>query len=81
MRACDSDSSLDYEKQLLKGTAYSIRNSVKQIQIEILTNGPVEADFDVYEDFLTYKSGITFYPLFLALNIKISTYLQEYIST
>jgi cathepsin B len=23
-----------------------------------LTNGPVEASFDVYEDFLTYKAGI-----------------------
>jgi len=23
-----------------------------------MTNGPVEASFDVYEDFLTYKSGV-----------------------
>lgn len=27
------------------------------IQQEILKNGPVVADFDVYEDFVTYKSG------------------------
>lgn len=25
--------------------------------MEIMTNGPVEADFQVYEDFLSYKSG------------------------
>ncbi|XP_072175458.1 cathepsin B-like [Diadema setosum] len=28
------------------------------IMTEIMTNGPVEADFTVYEDFLTYKSGV-----------------------
>jgi cathepsin B len=31
---------------------------VADIQTEILTNGPVEASFNVYEDFLTYKSGV-----------------------
>jgi cathepsin B len=25
---------------------------------EIMTNGPIEASFTVYEDFLTYKSGV-----------------------
>jgi cathepsin B len=25
---------------------------------DIMKNGPVEAGFDVYEDFLTYKSGV-----------------------
>jgi cathepsin B len=39
-------------------TAYSISDDVDQIRTEILTNGPVEATFDVYEDFLTYKSGV-----------------------
>jgi len=38
-------------------SAYSI-NGVAQIQADILKNGPVEAAFDVYEDFLTYKSGV-----------------------
>ena len=28
-----------------------------KIQTEIMTNGPVEAAFDVYSDFLNYKSG------------------------
>ena len=30
---------------------------MKDIQTEIMTNGPVEAAFEVYSDFLTYKSG------------------------
>lgn len=38
--------------------AYSISNKVEQIQTEIMTNGPVEVDFEVYEDFLAYKSGV-----------------------
>ncbi|KAF5395490.1 Cathepsin B [Paragonimus heterotremus] len=29
--------------------------------MEIMTNGPVEAGFDVYEDFPTYTSGIYFH--------------------
>jgi len=36
---------------------YSV-SGVEQIQTEIMTNGPVEACFDVYEDFLSYKSGV-----------------------
>ena len=31
---------------------------VTAIQQEIMTNGPVEAAFTVYEDFPTYKSGV-----------------------
>jgi len=38
-------------------SAYSV-NGVKQIQTELMTNGPVEAAFTVYADFLTYKSGV-----------------------
>jgi cathepsin B len=38
-------------------SAYSL-GDVAQIQADILKNGPVEATFDVYEDFLTYKSGV-----------------------
>lgn len=37
---------------------YSVPSKVEDIQTEILTNGPVEASFEVYEDFLTYKSGV-----------------------
>jgi len=38
--------------------AYGISSNVKQIQTEIMKNGPVEADFTVYADFPTYKSGV-----------------------
>jgi len=39
-------------------TSYSIANNVQQIQTEIMTNGPVEGAFTVYDDFPTYKSGV-----------------------
>ncbi|RWS01395.1 putative cathepsin B-like cysteine protease form 1 [Dinothrombium tinctorium] len=37
--------------------AYSV-SGILNIQAEILKNGPVEADFTVYDDFLSYKSGV-----------------------
>jgi len=39
-------------------TAYAVGSQVSQIQTEIMTNGPVEAAFTVYADFVTYKSGV-----------------------
>ncbi|XP_054155215.1 cathepsin B-like [Oppia nitens] len=38
--------------------AYAVSRTAKAIQTEIMTNGPVSAGFTVYEDFLTYKSGV-----------------------
>ena len=38
-------------------SSYSVPNDVAKIQTEIMTNGPVEAAFDVYDDFLNYKGG------------------------
>ncbi len=32
--------------------------NVAAIQTEIMTNGPVEAAFTVYQDFITYTSGV-----------------------
>lgn len=43
---------------VLGKSAYSIDGDEKQIQIEIMKNGPVEAAFSVYEDLLQYKSGL-----------------------
>lgn len=31
---------------------------MEEIQTEIMTNGPVEAHMDVFEDFYSYKSGV-----------------------
>ncbi|XP_064462542.1 cathepsin B-like isoform X2 [Ornithodoros turicata] len=39
-------------------SSYSISDNVTQIQAEIMKNGPVEASFSVYSDFVTYKSGV-----------------------
>jgi len=41
--------------------AYSIESDVEKIKHEIMTNGPVEGAFSVYEDFLQYKSGTVIY--------------------
>ncbi|VDM51658.1 unnamed protein product, partial [Angiostrongylus costaricensis] len=39
-------------------TAYGVKNDVVAIQKEVLTHGPVEVAFEVYEDFLHYAGGI-----------------------
>lgn len=39
-------------------TSYGVSKKVEQIQTELLTNGPTEVAFTVYEDFLSYKSGV-----------------------
>lgn len=36
---------------------YYVPNNVAKIQTEIYQNGPVEGSFEVYSDFITYKSG------------------------
>jgi len=38
--------------------AYNIEGEESQIQAEIMKNGPVEAAFTVYADFLLYKEGV-----------------------
>lgn len=54
-----ANASIDYasDKHYLK-SVYSVSSHVASIQNEIYTNGPVEACFTVYEDFLGYKSGV-----------------------
>ncbi|XP_019659798.1 cathepsin B isoform X2 [Ursus americanus] len=39
-------------------SSYSVSSSEKEIMAEIYKNGPVEAAFTVYSDFLLYKSGV-----------------------
>lgn len=38
-------------------TSYSVPSDEEQIQNEIYKNGPVEGAFEVYEDFVMYKTG------------------------
>jgi cathepsin B len=54
--ACDS-SKLKGQRYYGKST-YGVYGSVADIQNEIMTNGPVEGAFTVYEDFVSYKSGV-----------------------
>jgi len=39
-------------------SAYDVGSNQSAIMTEIMTNGPVEACFSVYSDFVTYKSGV-----------------------
>jgi len=47
-----------YHDILCVGTStYRVEPEQFQIQAEIMKHGPIEVDFFVYEDFLSYKSG------------------------
>jgi len=55
---CNAGNGANYASDLIKGSsAYSISGE-ENIMQEIYDNGPVEATFTVYEDFVTYSSGI-----------------------
>ncbi|CAL2044750.1 hypothetical protein CAEBREN_08101 [Caenorhabditis brenneri] len=57
--SCQSGYTTAYAKDKHFGTsAYAVAKKVASIQTEIMTNGPVEAAFTVYEDFYKYKSGV-----------------------
>jgi len=48
-----------YSSSLRYGsTSYEVSSNVADIQKEIMTHGPVEGAFTVYEDFPSYKSGV-----------------------
>lgn len=47
---------------------------------ELYTNGPVEASFRVYEDFLYYKSGIIIILCLIDANIIMRVWFKVYIS-
>lgn len=58
LQKCEGSYNVDYKKDLHFGSkSYSIKSSVPDIQAEIYKNGPVEAAFSVYADFVNYKSG------------------------
>nr|CAI5828723.1 unnamed protein product [Callosobruchus analis] len=58
-RCCDKGSKLKYreDKHMGKST-YLVESNERQIQLEIIKNGPVVAVFHVYTDFVNYKSGV-----------------------
>ncbi|XP_049858108.1 cathepsin B [Schistocerca gregaria] len=58
-KQCEDSYPVSYSEDLHYGeSAYSVEGSSKQIQAEIMKNGPVEGAFTVYEDFVHYKSGV-----------------------
>lgn len=57
-KTCQSASGRTYSSDIKKGkSAYSVSGE-KNMVAEISTKGPIEVAFSVYEDFLTYKSGV-----------------------
>jgi cathepsin B len=58
-KECQAGYGKKYDDDKYHGkNAYSVRSRVSDIQKEIMTNGPVEVAFHVYEDFEHYKGGI-----------------------
>lgn len=54
---CNDTENWSSSKHFFK-TSYGVDSSSSAIQTEIYNNGPVEACFDVYADFVNYKSGV-----------------------
>jgi len=57
LSSCNSTTDTDWTPTVF-GSSYAVSSDAGAIQTEIYTNGPVEACFSVYEDFLSYKSGV-----------------------
>lgn len=58
-KKCQDSYKVNYNDDKKFGkSSYSVNKDVSQIQHEIMTNGPVEGAFTVYEDLINYKSGV-----------------------
>ncbi|VEN58285.1 unnamed protein product [Callosobruchus maculatus] len=56
---CDKGSKLKYnEDKHMGNSSYIVEHNERQIQLEIIKNGPVVAVFGVFSDFFNYKSGV-----------------------
>lgn len=74
-KECISGYSKSYKEDLHYGaSAYSVRG-VEKIMTEIMTNGPVEGAFTVYNDFPTYRSGQPSSVLCLAVHLLLKNNL------
>ena len=54
---CEASYTVSYKEDKHYGERSYSLHSVSAIMEEISTNGPIEGTMEVYEDFLTYKSG------------------------
>lgn len=58
-KKCQNSYTVPYQEDKHFGTkSYSISKNADEIRQEIFENGPVEGAFTVYEDLLSYKSGV-----------------------
>lgn len=58
-KKCQASYNIEYNADKKFGkSSYSLSKDANKIQREIMTNGPVEGAFTVYEDLLNYKSGV-----------------------
>lgn len=58
-KKCEAGYNVTYKADKHFGaSAYAVKRSETEIMTEIMNNGPVEAAFTVYEDFLAYKTGV-----------------------
>ncbi|VVC26946.1 Cysteine peptidase, cysteine active site,Peptidase C1A, papain C-terminal,Peptidase C1A [Cinara cedri] len=57
IKTCYGDNSLDYSNDH-KYTRDAYNLAYETIQKDIIAYGPIEASFDVYDDFFNYKSGV-----------------------
>jgi cathepsin B len=58
--SCSDSENWSQSKHYLSNV-YSVSSDVGDIQQEMFQNGPIEACFSVYEDFLSYKTGVYYY--------------------
>jgi len=56
--ACNSTCTAGSKPTFYNGKSAYTLSGVTDFQNEIMTNGPIEVAFSVYQDFLTYKSGV-----------------------
>lgn len=58
-RTCQSSYAKNYDQDKHYGAkAYQVPGNEEAIRKEIFANGPVEAAYTVYDDFLSYKTGV-----------------------
>jgi len=58
VKTCPGNPALNYEEDKRKGEKPYTIVGPAQMKTEVATNGPFEVAFQVYEDFMSYKSGI-----------------------
>ena len=56
-KKCEATYAKSFEQDIHKGSRPYHLRSVEDVQKDLMTNGPVEAAFTVYADFLKYKTG------------------------